>query len=166
MTRWEVIDQLLKNKNPLLGAEIGVKEGRFIAHMLRNYPLITMYAVDPWESQPKGNETYTEWDFNKIYNEYRQKVKPYSNRCTELRMYSEKAADLVENGSLDFVFIDAQHDYDSIKQDIALWEPKVKRGGLLSGHDYHPKFPGVVKAVNELFVPNIGSNDVWYVTAS
>ena len=166
MTRWQVIELLLKNKNPLLGAEIGVKEGRFISHMLINFPNLTMYAVDPWESQSDGNETYAEWDFNEIYNQYQKKVKPYGDRCTELRMYSEKAADLVKDGSLDFVFIDAQHDYESIKQDIALWQPKVKRGGLLSGHDYHPKFSGVVEAVNELFVPNIGSNDVWYVTTS
>jgi len=164
--RWQVIEQLLKTKNPLLGAEIGVKEGRFIAHMLQNYPNLKMYAVDPWESQPEGNETYKEWNFNNIYKEYQQKVKPYADRCTELKMYSEKAADLVEDNSLDFVFIDAQHDYDSVKRDISLWQPKVKTGGILSGHDYNPKFPGVVKAVNELFTPETGANDVWYVTAS
>lgn len=163
MWRWEVIAQWLKEKNPLFGAEIGVKEGRFISHLLENFPELTMYAVDPWEEQPEGNEDYREWDFNNIYNRYKAAVKPYSDRVIELREYSETAADKIPDGSLDFVFIDAQHDYYSCKRDIALWLPKVKKGGLLSGHDYNPKFPGVIRAVDEEFKPITGLNDVWGV---
>jgi predicted O-methyltransferase YrrM len=56
--------------------------------------------------------------------------------------------------SIDFVFLDASHAYESISRDIDAWRPKVKRGGLLAGHDYvhwtNPEF-GVVRAVNERF---------------
>ena len=56
--------------------------------------------------------------------------------------------------SLDFVFIDAYHSYECVSRDIDAWRPKVKRGGLLAGHDYihwqSPEF-GVVRAVNERF---------------
>lgn len=53
--------------------------------------------------------------------------------------------------SLDAVFIDADHEYSSVAQDIDAWRPKIKDGGVLAGHDYTPHFPGLVQAVNERF---------------
>ena len=68
----------------------------------------------------------------------------------------------VSSVGLDFVFIDAQHDYDSVKKDIEIWTPKLKPGGLLSGHDYQPNFKGVIQAVDEAVGrPIIGENDTW-----
>lgn len=63
---------------------------------------------------------------------------------------SVSAAGLLANGSLDWVHLDARHDYDSVLADIAAWAPKVRSGGWLSGDDYHPEqWPGVVAAVHE-----------------
>ena len=57
-----------------------------------------------------------------------------------------------DNASLDFCFIDADHAYESVSKDIDAWRPKVKRGGILAGHDYiHEPGFGVVQAVNERF---------------
>lgn len=65
---------------------------------------------------------------------------------------SVKASSLFDYDSLDFVFIDASHDYDSVLSDIKAWTPKVKKsGGILAGHDYSSAFPGVMQAVNENF---------------
>ncbi len=64
-------------------------------------------------------------------------------------MRTADAAALVPDGWADFVFIDAGHSYEAARQDIALWTPKVRAGGWLGGHDYHPKFPGVIRAVRE-----------------
>jgi predicted O-methyltransferase YrrM len=61
------------------------------------------------------------------------------------------ASNLYEDASLDFVFIDASHDYESVKKDILAWLPKVKKGAILSGDDYLHKHGGVVQAVNEIF---------------
>ena len=64
---------------------------------------------------------------------------------------SIEAAKDIEDKSLDLVFIDADHSYESVLQDIKAWLPKVRKGGILSGHDYdYPKFWGVKKAVDEL----------------
>ena len=162
MTRWGQITEWMKHSDPHLGAEIGVKEGRFISYLLNAYPQLRMYAVDPWENQPGEAEDYIGWCWESIYREYQQKTASVQHRVLELREYSEVAAQKVDDESLDFVFIDAQHDYDSVKRDIELWKPKVKPGGLLSGHDYQPRFDRVIRAVDELIEdPILGANDTW-----
>lgn len=64
---------------------------------------------------------------------------------------SVDASKLYADGSLDFVFIDAEHDYANVRRDIDAWLPKVKPGGIISGHDHCPDFPGVMQAVTETF---------------
>lgn len=61
---------------------------------------------------------------------------------------AEAAADF-KDGGCDFVFIDASHDYESVKRDIAAWLPKVRKGGIIAGHDRG--MPGVSRAVSEAF---------------
>jgi hypothetical protein len=69
-----------------------------------------------------------------------------------LKMPSVQAADLFEDGTLDFVFLDADHEYEAVRRDLEAWFPKVKRRGVLGGHDYlHANFPGVRRAADEFF---------------
>jgi hypothetical protein len=62
---------------------------------------------------------------------------------------SAESAALYEDESLDFVFIDASHDYESFRKDLLAWHPKVKIGGLLAGHDFADPYPGIMKAVRD-----------------
>ena len=81
-------------------------------------------------------------------------------------MYSTEAISNVQDNSLDLVFIDANHDYLFVKQDIELWKKKVKQGGIIAGHDYnYPGITGVKKAVDEFFGDRVKleSDYVWYV---
>lgn len=64
---------------------------------------------------------------------------------------SVQAARQFEDESLDFVFIDADHEYNAVKADIAAWWPKIKSGGIIAGHDLSNEYPGVEKAVVEAF---------------
>lgn len=64
---------------------------------------------------------------------------------------SVDAAALYMDLSVDVVYIDADHKYESVKADITNWLPKIRKGGLICGHDYHSGFAGVVKAVDENF---------------
>jgi hypothetical protein len=77
-------------------------------------------------------------------------------------MTSVEAANLYEDNSLDFVCIDAAHDYESIKSDILAWLPKIKVGGMLAGDDY--PYPGVTKATNELLEGFQHSTAAWWWT--
>jgi predicted O-methyltransferase YrrM len=65
-------------------------------------------------------------------------------------MTTNEAVKLFEDDSLDAVFIDADHSYEAVKLDIQNWMPKVRKGGILAGHDYTYSWPGVVRAVDEL----------------
>lgn len=68
-----------------------------------------------------------------------------------LWMPTHDAAAHVPDGWADFVFVDAAHSFDAVRQDIRDWQPKVRPGGWFGGHDYHPIHPGVMKAVDEAF---------------
>ncbi len=60
-----------------------------------------------------------------------------------------KTASVFADKSVDLIFVDGSHDYESVKRDLDVWAPKVSVGGIICGHDYHPGTPGVVRAVDE-----------------
>jgi predicted O-methyltransferase YrrM len=78
-----------------------------------------------------------------------------------IRGLSSEAVSQFEDESLDVVFIDLTHTYESVKEDIGLWLPKVKSGGILSGHDYEDSWPGVVKAVDEMLPKRTIMENCW-----
>lgn len=86
---------------------------------------------------------------NKLFEVFLQNIKPVNNIITPIRKTSEEASLLYEDESVDIIFIDADHSEEAVKKDINLWLPKVKKNGILAGHDYF-SWPGVQKAVNEL----------------
>lgn len=90
----------------------------------------------------------------------------YDTPAIFMNMPSATAAQFIADESLDLVFIDARHTYDSVFDDISLWLPKVRNGGILGGHDYQPGyFDGLVRAVDEKFpLVNLTDGDhVWWV---
>jgi len=121
------------------GAELGVDKGILFGMLLRQCPDLHLTGVDTFPDMARSKRVF---DYEA----------GYSDRCEVLRMDTVAAARLFEDEHFDFVFIDADHSYKAVKQDITHWEPKVRKGGWLGGHDYHArKFPGVVCAVNEAF---------------
>ncbi len=167
MWRWEVIAAHLKA--PKFGVELGVAGGRFTEHLLATFPTLHMVAVDQWQAQAPqdraGFETYEAWDFKRLEREFAERTQPYRERLTVLRCDTAEAAALVQR-DFDFVFIDAEHTYEGVRDDIAAWAPKIVAGGLLSGHDYCAKFPGVKQAVDEFAQGREivrGKNDVWMI---
>lgn len=114
---------------------------------------IKFYCVDTW----KGSEEHVhEADIisDSLFNTFEKNVESVSKFITPIRLASLDAAKQFEDESLDFVFIDAAHDYENVKNDINAWYPKLKKGGTIAGHDYHPTWDGVVKAVNEWMLNN------------
>ena len=118
------------------GVEIGSFKGEYTGKILNAWNGI-LYMVDPW--RPLGDE-YIDMsnhkNHNMVYSEAIDNITGFEDRAIMIRTISEKAVDLFEDESLDFVYIDGNHAYEYVKQDIELWYPKVKKGGLVSGHDY------------------------------
>lgn len=112
-------------------------------------------GFDPYLAQPcvkheRDKHCITsQSDFDGIYSKTKSRLEGQfpAGRVSVLRNTSVEAAQLVRNGSLDFVYVDARHDYRSVKEDMGLWWSKVCRGGVLLGHDLI--WPGVRRAVVE-----------------
>lgn len=124
-----------------------------------------MTCVDLWAPQP-GNETkaggedYVGWDHEGNYLRFKEHTEAqFSGRVHIKRMSTLEAAKLIEDGSLDFVFIDADHSYEAALADIRAWEPKVRAGGLIAGHDVN--WPTVNRAVMETGGGGHLADNVW-----
>ena len=131
--------------------EVGVWEGVFSRSLL-SIGKGTVYSVDPWAMLPEYKDftdsTPDEWEAR--HERVKALLVPYGPRSVILRTTSHGCRNSFADGSLDLVYLDANHVYEAITEDIALWWPKVKPGGVLAGHDFttNPTC-GVELAVNE-----------------
>ena len=142
-------------------AEIGVKEGDFFRFLIQNNPRL-VYAIDCWDlfnkpSQDDANEGHEK--FKQIYDEF---VLNFSQPNVKIiKDFSPQCAINVEDNSLDFIYIDGDHTYDAVSQDISAWWSKAKVGAIFAGHDYAEcsieenaiEF-GVIRAVDEFVLNN------------
>lgn len=122
------------------GVEIGTLYGGYSAEILARWGG-HLYCVDPWVNQPK--ETY--FDSANLLNMeeiYQSVVARFANNphCSLLRMFSKDAVAKFQDGELDFVYLDGNHAVDAVREDIGLWWPKVKIGGIFSGHDCNMRY--------------------------
>lgn len=117
-----------------------------------------MIAVDTWEQREGVSERYARYRHE---NNYNRVLERFDGRPIEvMRMLTSEAAKLVPDGSLDFAFVDASHEYESVAQDIDDWLPKVR--SMLLGHDWLN--PDVKRAVTERFKDIItGPDQCWAV---
>ncbi len=124
------------------GAEIGVERGRNSENILKELNIEKMYLIDVWDNY---KDIYIIWSLQN-YNHVLRKFKN-DKRVIIIKDYSECAVNNIKDNSLDFVYVDANHKYKYVYQDINLWYPKVKDGGIIGGHDIC--IPDVFKAVKE-----------------
>ena len=161
--------ELVKLVSPFsagVGVEVGVHRGATSQALLRAHPKLTLWMVDPWTEHPQYP------DQQKNFAEAMERTVFAANRRLILRQSSVAAAADPQccDSLFDFVFIDADHAYESVKADIRAWWPRVKPGGLICGHDYHkPDYPGVTQAVDEWFarfhggpITCLEAGNIWY----
>jgi predicted O-methyltransferase YrrM len=147
------LPQMMKQYAPncTKGAELGVAFGSMTSSLLSEIPSLSMICVDSYKPYDVTDiMTLDEPRHEQLFQFTSERLKEeHPNRFSILRMSSDDALGLVDDESLDFVFIDACHQYDAVKKDIQNWQKKVRRGGVISGHDYATAWTGVTKAVNE-----------------
>lgn len=125
---------LLLNEWDLIGkgVEVGTCKGLFAANLLSLWPG-QLYCVDAWAPIPGYDEQY---DHEANLKEAHERLREYEDRCTICRMTSLQASEGFENATLDFVYLDANHGYQAVRDDLNAWYPKVRKGGILAGDDY------------------------------
>lgn len=138
--RYIILRELADNYMCRNIAEIGVSAGHTAIFLLQHCPFIESYTlVEPDRNNVLSIDYLKKWwDAKVIWH----------------KMLSNEAIKYVNDNTLDLIFIDANHSYENVKEDIELWYPKLKKFGILSGHDYKKndiECKGVVKAVDEKF---------------
>ena len=146
------------------GAEIGVWEGSYSEVICTQLPGVELTCVDPWQSYSEYREKKNDpARLDEAYRTTVDRLTPYN--CQIWRLTSVAAASRVADQSLDFVYIDGNHARAFVEEDLAAWAPKVRSGGILSGHDYvsSVRSPWIdVQAAVDAFVQFHGIAP-WYV---
>lgn len=129
------------------GAEIGVAEGYLSVAMFKAIPNLHLYCIDNWAPY-KGNAWSGSIERNEHHFNHASKILSHYN-ATIIRKMSMDAVKNFQDNSLDFVYIDGNHSFDYVMEDLIEWTKKVKVGGIVSGDDYyHFRKAGVIEAVD------------------
>lgn len=132
-----------------VGVEIGVWDGYFSNFILKNSNLKKLYSIDAWDSFYTKKEL-TQIDSYKAYNKTINCLSEFKNRSVIIKQTSKRASIEFPDYFFDFIYIDASHDYKSVKEDLESWWNKLKINGIFAGHDYdNKKGYGVIEAVDE-----------------
>lgn len=134
--------------------------GEFSETILESWRGRHLISIDPWRTDV--SDAYVDIanvgqdQHDSFFEQTRRRLSRFGARSSIWRMTSIEAAERIPDASLDFVYVDARHDYESVLEDLAAWHPKVRPGGVFAGHDYiDGKFPagifGVRSAVDEFF---------------
>jgi predicted O-methyltransferase YrrM len=138
--------------NGLQIVEIGSYCGASGEIIAGSFPGSILNCVDPWEQYTEDDYT---WDLNRQALELMEAEKIFESvmeRYPNMRknkMPSSQYSSLISDDSIDFVYIDGNHQYSSIKEDLVNWSKKVKNGGIIAGHDCN--FEPISRALNEHF---------------
>lgn len=126
--------ELLQELGVKNGVELGVYKGKYSEALMHKIPELDLTAVDSWESYA-GYRDYPPGDLE--VNAYNQSlVRSKRSGFKILKEWSVPASKQFTDGSLDFIYIDSNHDFAHVIEDLAAWSPKVKKGGIISGHDF------------------------------
>jgi predicted O-methyltransferase YrrM len=145
--------------------EIGVWKGKSAAYMAvelinNNKTNIQFDCIDTWEGSEEHTDPNSGYfepglleDKNWLYKHFLENIESVKHIINPIRKPSLEAVNSYQDNSLDFIFIDASHDYENVLKDIKAWYPKCKpQTGVISGHDYSWG-PEVKKAVHDFFDP-------------
>lgn len=151
--------------------ELGTWKGHSIKYLAKrlkeqNYEF-ELFGVDLFDDSlihnNEGNE-YLKPQMEFVWEIYNENLKRDGVRdfVKDIKKNSWDASNDFEDESVDFIFIDADHKYESVVKDIQSWLPKLKKGGMMSGHDFTQPTAGVKKAVEELLPDfKLGTDNIW-----
>lgn len=154
----ENFTEIFNTLNYKLGLELGTYQGIFAKHILNNWNgnLICIDLFDRQDNNDLLNSTgFYKHDLpnkNLILPIFNQNTNSVKNNCLTIQSDTINAAKFFPDNYFDFIYIDADHSYNSVTNDITTWYPKLKSKGLFAGHDFLSEFDYSQKN-NEIFQP-------------
>jgi hypothetical protein len=146
-SRWSELPALFAEWGFTRGAEIGVEEGRYSQRLCERVPGLHLLSVDAWQAYQGYRDHVSQAKLDGFYATAMARLASFS--ATVVRAFSADAALRVPDGSLDFVYLDGNHTLPQVIADLAAWEPKVRAGGVVAGHDYGRRSVGHVQEAVE-----------------
>jgi hypothetical protein len=149
-----------------LGAYKGKSTSFIVTEIINKDKNIKFHTIDTFEGDSGSNDenevnAYRNVIVSNMYEEFNKNTEHLKEYFNVIVGKSDESSEFFEDDSVDVIFIDAGHSYESVIKDIKSWLPKIKNGGVMSGHDYNNSWTGVKMAVNEIF--NKIDNDCWFV---
>lgn len=117
-----------------IGVEIGVERALYSKQLCEANPGLKLYCVDPWLAYSGYREHVSQDKLDDFYRISQERLSKFDAHL--IRKTSVEASKDFENRSLDFVYIDGNHDFGHTAEDLYHWTPKVRKGGIVAGHDY------------------------------
>lgn len=117
-----------------MGVEIGTERGKYAEVLCRTNPNLKLSCIDSWISYENYREHVSQEQQDGFYKESIDRLAPYD--CMLIKSFSMDALKFFKDESLDFVYLDANHEFQHVVNDIAEWSKKVRKGGIVSGHDF------------------------------
>ncbi len=142
------------------GVEVGVATGAFSEHILSNWLGECLVSVDAWQAMPQDEYidvcNISQGSMEASYEATRRRLARFGSRSVVWRLTSNEAAARISPNSLDFVYLDARHSYDGVREDLETWYPLLRSHAIMAGHDYNDGvfaegMHGVRSAVDEFF---------------
>jgi predicted O-methyltransferase YrrM len=146
----QALIELFKARDFSIGAEIGVFDGYFSEFMCQTIPDLKLYSVDAWKVYQGYRDHKFESSMRNAEAKARERLSPFNVEI--IKKFSIDAVKDFEDESLDFVYIDGNHEYKFVKEDIEEWAKKVRKGGIVAGDDYYMTRSGnlgVIRAAQE-----------------
>tara|TARA_B110000008_G_C16956940_1_gene558584 strand:+ start:1575 stop:2213 length:639 start_codon:yes stop_codon:yes gene_type:complete len=166
----------LCDKRNLVGVEVGVAGGEHALSLLENLNISMLYLIDPYEMYEEyvkgegSNYGETQLPLDETFLKAEKLLDRYEKQTRFVKKLSNSAVKEIE-GNIDFIYIDGNHDYKFVKEDLELYYPIVKSGGVIGGHDFYNGFvnthDGVVTAVIEFVLSKglqlyVEQPDFWF----
>ena len=148
-----VFEKVIKENDFKIVAEVGIGYGLHARSILDNTNVEKLLLIDPMQYYPNDGfaTDVLKWGgFELLVKNIKLHLSQYESRYTWFRQASTTITnDQIADESLDAVFVDADHSYEAVSNDLPFWFKKLKKGGWLLGDDYRSCFPGTTKAVDE-----------------
>jgi len=140
--------------NNAVFVEIGTWKGQstvYMAEKIKNLGKnIKFYTIDNFKAFG-GYDSDEDVKNGSVFEKYTLNIEPVKEYIHTIIGDSKLVHTQFEDGSIDFLFLDGDHTYDGVKKDLQLWINKIKKGGVIAGHDYNELSCGVRQAVDEYF---------------